>query len=105
MDSKLKKEEVTKAIIDGWKEKYEGVFSFTAKDDSGFKAFFCSPDRKQIEAAQAVGNKPLDSNLILAKACFLAGDEEVYKVQKYFIGLSEQLSKIIVKVEGELEVL
>ena len=97
--------EVTPEIIAKWKEKYEGVFSFTAKDESGFKAYFRSPERKEIEAAQAVSNKALESNTVLAKACFLAGNQEVITVQKYFLGLSAVLSKIVVTVEGELEVL
>ncbi len=101
--SKLTKGEVTQAVIDEWKQKHEGVFSFTANDDSSFKAFFRSPTRKEIEAATAVKNNPMESNLVLAKACFLAGDEEVLTINKYFLGLSEKLSVIIKKIEGELE--
>jgi len=103
--NQLPASEVTPEIITKWKAQFEGVFAFTAKDDSGFKAYFRSPERKEIEAAQAVSNKPLESNAVLAKACFLAGNEEVITVQKYFLGLSVVLSKIIVTVEGELEVL
>jgi hypothetical protein len=100
--TKLTKDEVTPEVIEGWKKQFTGVFAFTAKDDSGYKAFFRSPTRKEIEACSAT-KSGVESNTVLAKACFLAGDEQILNEDKYFFGLSEQLKVIIKKVEGELE--
>jgi hypothetical protein len=97
----LKKEDVKESHIADWKKQYTGVFVYNTKDGQK-KAWFRNPTRAEMAASQAVVNNGLDSNEVLAKACFLAGDEEVCTEDKYLIGLSKHLEKVIVKVEGEL---
>lgn len=98
----LKSAEVTDAIIKKWKETYGTVFEYSATDNSGIKAFFRSPDNADIDNASSVGNQPMKSNLILAKACFLGGDEEVFTEKKYWNGLNRKLTLLIQQVEGEM---
>lgn len=100
MKKTITKDEVTQAVIDKWKEQYSGVYMYASED--GKKAYFRTPTRQEIEAAGSVANKPMESNTILAKATFLAGDEEVITEDKYFFGLQEHLKGIIKKVSGEL---
>lgn len=92
--------EVNQKMIDGWKEKHSDVFCYKTPD--GKVGYLRSPQRSEIEAAQSLKAKPLQSNAVLAKACWLAGDEEILTVDKYFFGLSNTLEKIIKRVEGEL---
>lgn len=98
---KLTAAECTPAVIKEWKEKHGSIFCYTASD--GKKAYFRTPTRQEIEAANSVGaNKPIQSNEILAKAVFMGGDEEILTVDKYFFGFSAQLKTLIQTVEGEL---
>lgn len=101
MKKAISTEEVNEAQIAKWKEQFSGVFAYVSID--GKKAYFRTPTRQEIEAANSVAaSKPIESNAILAKATFLAGDEEVISEDKYFYGLSEHLKGIIKKVSGEL---
>ncbi len=101
MSKKVLPGEVTPEVIAKWKEEFEAVFCYKTAD--GKVAYFRSPERKEIEAANSVGSsKPIESNAILAKAVFLGGDEEILTVNKYFFGFSEHLKTVIKKVEGEL---
>lgn len=98
----IPKEAVDDKMVKSWKDKYDGVFAYATKDGSK-KAWFRNPDRSEIAASQAMATKSgMDSNEVLAKACFLAGDEEVCSEDKYLYGLSAHLDKVIIKVEGEL---
>jgi len=101
MSKKLLSPEITPEVIAAWKNEFESIFCYKTSD--GKKAYFRSPERKEIEAANSVGsNRPIESNAILAKAVFLGGDEDILTVNKYFFGFSEHLKTIIKKVEGEL---
>lgn len=93
--------EVTQAVIDGWKEKHGKVTRYKAHDKV---AYFRTPTRKEAEAASVLAQdkKPVQSNEMLAKACFLGGDEEIIKEDKYFFGLSTHLQNLIDTVAGEL---
>lgn len=86
--------------IAAWKQKHGSVFQFQTED--GKVAYLRSPDRNEIEAANTVSSKPLTSNAILAKACWLDGDKEILEDNKYFFGLCDHLKGIIKKVSGEL---
>ena len=97
----ISKDEVDQALIDKWKSEYSGVYVYASED--GMKAYFRTPTRKEIEAATSVASKPMESNTILAKATFLAGDMKVITEDKYFFGLQEHLKGIIKKVSGELK--
>lgn len=101
MAKKIALNEVTPEMIEGWKREHGFVFKY-ASADAAFSAFFRSPSRNEIEAAQTLAAKPLQSNEMLAKATFLAGDEELITKNEYFYGLGEKLKGIVKKVEGEL---
>lgn len=91
--------EVTSDVIEAWKKSFNSVFKYQTND--GKTAYFRSPTRKEIEAAQTVQNKPIQSNEILAKAVFLGGDEEIINEDKYFFGFQKHLTGVIKQVEGE----
>ncbi len=98
----IPKESVDDKMIADWKKKFEGVFAY-ATNDGTKKAWFRNPERSEIAASQDMAKTSgMDSNEVLAKACFLAGDKEVCSVDKYLFGLSAHLEKVIIKVEGEL---
>lgn len=96
----IKTSEVTKEVIQGWKEKHPSIYCYKSSD--GKVLYLRTPTRNEIEAAQALSKSPVKSNEVLAKACALGGDEEILTEDKYFFGLSAHLAKIIVSVEGEL---
>ncbi|HYH16112.1 MAG TPA: hypothetical protein VD794_12875 [Flavisolibacter sp.] len=104
MTTKPKASEVNQSVIEGWKSQYDQVMKYVAGD--GKVAYFKNPDMASLDAASAIANtNPIKSNLILAKACFIGGDEEIISQDKYILGLSNHLKSMIVKIEGELSTL
>jgi hypothetical protein len=99
----LKVGEITNDVISKWKEQHGKVVKYTT-DDKKHTAFFKKPDVSAIEASTVIAStKPVQSNKVLAKACFLGGDVEVYEQTEYLLGLGKQLQKLVDVVEGELE--
>lgn len=103
--SKVKKPtaaEVTVQVIDGWKKEHGKIFKFVSTD--GKTGYFKTPDMVTMEACINLANtgKPIQSNKMLAEACFVGGDAEVYEVQENLLGLGDKLKVLIQKVEGEL---
>lgn len=96
----LKPAEITKEVIDGWKNQYEKVVKYATED--GKVAYFRNPDLKTADAAAAIASTSPIKSMIIAKNCFLGGDEEVITDEKYIFGLGNHLRALIVKVEGEL---
>lgn len=93
--------EVTAETIKAWKEQYPKVVRYKAED--GKEAYFRSPDLTMMDAAAVLGKtNPFKSNLMIAKACFLGGDEEVINDEKYFFGLNKHIALLVASVEGEL---
>lgn len=93
--------EITPETIDGWKKQFGKVFKFSSED--GKAGFFKTPDRNTMDASSALAkNNPVKSNEVLAKACFLGGDEELLTSDAHFFGLSSQLSKLMEVKQGEL---
>ena len=101
MAKKIAIKDVTPEMIDGWKATHGFVFKYLSEDGK-YAGIFRSPTRDEISAAQAIGDKPLKSNEMLAKVTLLAGDEELIAKDEYFYGLGEKLRGIVKKVEGEL---
>lgn len=92
--------EVTSETIQQWKNQYGRIVKYTAEEKV---AYFKEPDLTVMDASAAIGaTNPIKSNLLIAKACFLGGDEVIITDQKYFLGLSNHLRSLITKVEGEL---
>lgn len=93
------KSEVTPEVIKSWKSEYGKVMKYEAE---GKVAYFREPDIKTLDASAAMATtNPIRSNEIMAKACFLGGDEDIITEQKYFLGFMDHLKKLINKVEGE----
>ena len=101
MNKKPTAAEVTADIISSWKSQYGKVVRYKA--DDGKTAYFKSPDIATMDAAAALAKtNPVKSNVLVAKACFIGGDEEVVTEDKYIFGLGNHLQALIQRVEGEL---
>ena len=99
--TKLTLAEVTAEVISAWKAEHGKVSMYVAAD--GKTDYFKSPDMQAIEASMVLAStKPLQSNLVLAKAAFLGGDVEVFEDPQHLYGLGKHLNALIVKIEGEL---
>lgn len=97
-----KQAEITQKTIDGWKQKFGDVFKYATED--GVVAYFRAPSRTVLSlATSAATNDPMKFNEIIIENCFLGGDERVKTEDKYFLGLSGEISTLIEKVEGELK--
>ena len=94
--------EVTPPMIAEWKEKFGSVFLYKSED--GKVAYFKKPDRQIVDASSSLAkDHPVKSNELLAKSCFLGGDEEVISVDEYFFGLNSWLKDLIKTKLGELQ--
>lgn len=90
--------EVTDEMVAAWKEKYGKVFYYEATD--GKKAWFRRPDRK-IAGLSSTAPDAVAGNDILARNCFLGGDECIINEDEYFFGLSSHLPKFLSATLGE----
>jgi hypothetical protein len=98
----LPAKDVTPALITQWKQEHGKVFEYKSTD--GKVGYFKMPDRQLMDASSAMANAhPVFSNEMLAKGCFLAGDEELISKNEYFFGLSQWLKKLLSIKEGELK--
>lgn len=94
--------EVTPEVIAAWKAKYGKVFQFKS-EDGVCTGFFKSPDRTVMDAVSAIAkSNPVKSNEMLAKSCFLGGDETLITKDDYFFGLSQKLTTLLEIKQGEL---
>ncbi len=99
----LTAEQITQEVIDGWKKTHDKIFKYQTEDKQK-TAYFKNPDMSTIEASSVIAStKPMQSNKVLAKACFLGGDTDVFEEPKYMLGLGKKLQKLVEVVEGELE--
>lgn len=93
--------EVTPDLIEQWKKQFSKVVKYSTED--GKVAYFKNPDLTTIDAAASmVQSNPIKSNILIARNCFLGGDEEIITEEKYIFGLGNHLRELVVKVEGEL---
>jgi hypothetical protein len=91
---------VTSEVIKNWKEQYDKVLKYETKD--GRVAYFKEPDISTLDASAALAQtNPVKSNVVIAKDCFIGGDESVINDKKCLLGLMDKLKSLIVKVEGE----
>lgn len=97
---KPKTSEINQDVIDKWKSEHGKIMKWSTED--GKVAYFKSPDIAALDASASLGStNPIKSNNMLAKACFLGGDEEVVTETKYITGINKHLAQLIEKVEGE----
>jgi hypothetical protein len=93
---------VTAEMIAGWKEKYGKVFKYETPD--GKACFFRPVDRATYSAALSkVGQGKVEKfNDTIITNIWLAGDEEIRKVDQYYFGLIDQVEELMNKVKGYL---
>ena len=85
----------TKKEIEDFKAKHGRVF-MAKSEDGNFAALLKVPGRKEISYATSAGTSdPFKVAETLINACWLAGDEEMRKEDKYFRGVSSQIDKLI----------
>lgn len=84
--------DVTEQMIAEWKQKFGGVFKHETQD--GKVAYFKMPDRK-ILGMSTIAPDNVASNEIIARNCFLAGDEIIIDDDAYFFGLCVELPKFV----------
>ena len=86
-------EKVTSEQIAEWKEKYGTVHEIHVEDKVAFLRKF---DRATLGLAlQYASSDPIKMAETLAKNCWLAGDEEIYKDTDYVIAFGNQLASIV----------
>lgn len=85
--------DVTPAMIAEWKAKHGSIFKYEVDDKV---AYFKSPDRKIIGASTTAPDN-IAGNEMIARNCFLAGDEIILTDDEYFFGFSKELLPKMVK--------
>lgn len=93
-------DQVTPEMIEGWKQQYGAVFKYTAED--GKTAYFRQPDRK-ILGMSTTAPDSVAGNEIIARNCFLGGDECIINEDTYFYGLSPHLQQYVNATSGKSE--
>lgn len=90
-----------KEQLDSWKAKYGNIFGYKSED--GKSCVLRCPDLDIIDACRATsGGSSIRFDKALVDNCWLEGDDELRKVDKYRMGLFDWLGTIIKKVEGNL---
>ncbi|MBE9487989.1 MAG: hypothetical protein IMY73_02295 [Bacteroidetes bacterium] len=93
--------EITKEKISNWKAKYGEVFCYEV---DGKIAYLKRPDRKTLSLSSVIGKEdPMKYNEVLLKYCWLGGDIEIQKEDKYFLGISSTLSELVEIKAGQLK--
>jgi len=94
--------EATPEQIEAWKREFETVFQYTLADNR--VAYFRTPTLQILDACKTLsGGSAMKFNELLMNNCWLGGDDELRKHDKYKMGIFEWLPDIIIKVEGRLE--
>lgn len=94
--------EATPEQIEAWKREFEIVFQYTSADNR--VAYFRTPTLQILDACKTLsGGSAMKFNELLMNNCWLGGDDELRKHDKYKMGIFEWLPDIIIKVEGRLE--
>ena len=96
-------DQITPEVIAGWKNQFGKITKYKTAD--GKVAYFRSPERAEIAAAEAArqDSEGVTSNEVLCKAMVLGGDIEICSQNKYLLGLGKHIAKMLEKVEGETE--
>lgn len=108
MDTKKEiTQETEEQKIERLKEKYGDVYTLTYAD--GVKAYFRSPNRKELDLALSFANtQPIHANSIIFEKCLIreASDSillDEKKNEKYILGSMKQLAKITESIDCELK--
>jgi hypothetical protein len=83
-----------------WKSKHGDVFAFETEDGK-YACYLKRPGRQVVEMASM--NTGFKSSDVILDNCWLGGDEELRRVDRYYIGLQRQLGEIIDIAAGTLK--
>lgn len=74
------------------------------KETDTFGGIFKRPGRKVLSLASRIGDKdPVKFNEVIAKNCFVDGDEEILNDDILFLSISSQLVKLIKVQESRIK--
>ena len=87
--------------IAAWKKKHGDVFAYEV---DGKTCYLHRPGRDVIAAASVIGKEdPFKFAEVILSNCWLGGDEELRDDDRYFMGLSQQISEIVEIRVGEVK--
>lgn len=90
---------VTAEMIADWKKEHGEIFKLNVEDKT---CYLKSPDRRTLGFASSTKDT-FKFNEIVLKNCWLAGDEEIFSNDSYFLAACSKLDGIIQVKEAELE--
>lgn len=96
-------EQITQAMIDGWKKEYGTVISYTV---DGKEGFFRKPTRQEISYASIASNQMKDVmkySETLMNSCWLGGDRDILDKDEYFIGAMGVIEALAEVKTGEVK--
>lgn len=96
----LKSDDVTTEDVRKWKAQFGSVFKYETED--GKVAYFRTPDRKILGLSTSAPDT-VAGNEMVAKNCFLAGDDAIITEDKYFFGLQKKMAQLVKVASGNLE--
>lgn len=99
MNKNIPAAEVTPEMIEQWKKEHGAVYKISVEDKA---VYLRSPTRRDLSYASTVKD-PIKYNETILKACWLAGDEEVKKEERLFLGIAGKLDGIMEVAQADLE--
>jgi len=91
---------ITKQQIEEWKKTHGDIFKLSIEE---FEGFFKRPSRKSVGYASVAGKtNPIKFNEVLAKECWLGGDDVILTRDDLFLSIGAQLAELIGAKEAEL---
>lgn len=92
---------VTPDQIQAWKDEHGLVMKITVEDKVGY---FRTPSRKAYSFASKVSSTdPLQFNEIILNDCFLGGNQDLIKHERYFLTMGTHVADLLGIMESSLE--
>ena len=92
---------ITSTQIDAWKKQHGDIYMISVEDKA---AYFRSPDRNTMSYMMSQGqSNPMSAIEILAKNCFVGGDQVLLEDNQYFFAVVQQLDKLMRAKEASLK--
>ena len=99
--TKPAEKEVNEQMIQRWKKQHGAVYEIAVE---GKKGYFRTPSRATLGYALSTQNKdPLAYNEIIAKNCWLGGDETLLTDDNLFLSICTRLGELVDIKEAELK--
>lgn len=97
----MKGSEIPQDQIEKWKEQYDAVFRLRSKE-TGYVGYCRNATRQEMSFLSTVKD-PVKFNEQLLKTCWLDGDVEIQEKDSIFMGLADQIAKLMYSEEVEME--